>query len=541
MARKRFGPAFIATAAEDAKLVFQKLERGNWELRYEPAPKAIELAKRWNQKFIEPKEALLLAKGDTAKGVVTTYPLNTNAASPSFLLPKYDQLHAIELVGFTSDYGWYIFDDVDDVTFLDADDVTPLDTKDTSLLEEVDAADWDAENLAIFEDEYLTPGKESNADESDESESSWPRSLDELKEFFKELPSGFVRDPYFGLGLNYDLRFITDAVESIDGVRALVIIKGRKEQPAHAGSTYSISSKLFDEVRRAINRSHDAAVNFANSEKMAYANNTLLHPIDGAKYPLASPKYQKDSITRALGDTPQGQVRLSDSDQKVMVAAMKSAAKQLSRSKSREILELSNEIELVTLETLVERMRGMLSTKKSERDWQQFFQDNPFILRLAFGFPVLKMGDQVSVGGRKLDGSGDKIADFVVKAAATGNLGLIEIKTPQTGLLTSRRPYRADVYAPTWELSGAVSQVLDQANHLQRNLLTLKDNSDDYAIEAFAINAVVIAGRNPTEKAERKSFEFYRNSLRSVLILTFDELLYKLEQLHEVLRPAAGA
>ncbi|MCL4670390.1 DUF4263 domain-containing protein [Burkholderia pseudomallei] len=182
-------------------------------------------------------------------------------------------------------------------------------------------------------------------------------------------------------------------------------------------------------------------------------------------------------------------------------------------------------------------MANLLGKSKSERDWQQFFRDNPFILRLAFGFPVLKMGDQVSVGGRKFDGTGDKIADFVVKAAATGNLGLIEIKTPQTELLASKKVYRRDVYAPSWELSGAVSQVLDQANHLQRNLATLKDNSEDYSVEAFAINAVVIAGRNPTERAERKSFEFYRSSLRSVLVLTFDELLNKLQQLLEVLRP----
>lgn len=528
MARKRFGAAFIATEEEGAKLTFQKLQHGGWELGYEPSPKAVELAERFNEEFVKPKAPILLAKGDTPNGIITTYPLNTNAASYSFLQQKYAKLRAIQLVGFSYKHGWHGFDEVQDATAFDFDNSLSTDEEeDINLENESDDEDCDFE---IDDDEKI-----------EDSAISWPRGLSDVKWFLKELPSGLIRDPYFGLGLNYDLRFIIDTVESIDSVETLSIFKGRGVSPTYSGRTYSISAKSFDEIRRTINRTHSAALDFANSEKMTYANNALLHPIDGKKYPLANPKYQKDSITRALGEAPRGQVRLSDSDQKVMVAAMKGAAKQLSQSKSREILELSNEIELVTLETLIERMKGMLSTKKSERDWQQFFQDNPFILRLAFGFPVLKMGDQVSVGGRKFDGSGDKIADFVVKAAATGNLGLIEIKTPQTELLTSKKPYRRDVYAPTWELSGAVSQVLDQANHLHRNLLALKDNSEDHSIEAFAINAVVIAGRNPTEKAERKSFEFYRNSLRSVLILTFDELLHKLEQLHEVLRPTTDA
>jgi hypothetical protein len=328
-------------------------------------------------------------------------------------------------------------------------------------------------------------------------------------------------------------------VERIEGVDTLSIFRGQGESPRHDGSTYSISARRFDEVRKAINRTHEAAVSFANSEKAVYTNNVLLHPLDGAKYPLKGPTYKKDSIVRLLGLAPREDIQLSAADQQVVVSTIKRATKQLTRSKTREMLELSNEIELVTLEALVTRLKDMLDKRKDEGDWQQFFNDNPFILRLAFGFPVLKMGEQFSVGGRKFDGTGDKIADFAVKAVATGNLGLIEIKTPHTELLSKKTAYRRDVYAPSWGLSGAVSQVLDQANHLLKNLANLKENSEDYRVEGFAINAVVIAGRSPTERAECKSFEFYRNSLRSVVILTFDELLHKLEQLLEALRPTA--
>jgi hypothetical protein len=55
--------------------------------------------------------------------------------------------------------------------------------------------------------------------------------------------------------------------------------------------------------------------------------------------------------------------------------------------------------------------------------------------------------DQASIGGRKLSGSGEKIADFLVKNSLTNNTALFEIKTPQSKILNDK-PYRAGVYTP---------------------------------------------------------------------------------------------
>jgi hypothetical protein len=70
----------------------------------------------------------------------------------------------------------------------------------------------------------------------------------------------------------------------------------------------------------------------------------------------------------------------------------------------------------------------MVSKKLTESAWQRFFVDNPFVLCLAFRLPVVMLHGQVSVGGRRFSGSGDTISDFAVKAFASGNLSLIEIK-----------------------------------------------------------------------------------------------------------------
>ncbi|EXF95365.1 hypothetical protein HK44_026530 [Pseudomonas fluorescens HK44] len=50
-------------------------------------------------------------------------------------------------------------------------------------------------------------------------------------------------------------------------------------------------------------------------------------------------------------------------------------------------------------------------------------------------------------------------------AKATGNFALIEIKHPQLDLLG--KPYRK-TYAPSYELSGSVAQIISQHSHVQR-------------------------------------------------------------------------
>lgn len=281
----------------------------------------------------------------------------------------------------------------------------------------------------------------------------------------------------------------------------------------------------------------------ASHEKRAYAHNTLLTALDRVAYPERSRAYRKDAIVEAIGKSLGPSVALSTDDQEAVVRVTQAAARSLSRTKPTELLELNRKIEAVTLERLIERLKDMLTKKLKEAVWQGFFIDNPFVLRLAFGLPIMIVGDQLSVGGRKFSGVGDKISDFVVKAAASGNLALIEIKTPDT-LLLEATPYRGDLHAPGRELSGAVNQVLDQRYQSQKSIQSLKDNSGVWDIETYAVQGLVIAGRTPEptpeSKARLKSLELFRNSLKSVMIVTFDELLIKLEQLLEFLREPSG-
>jgi hypothetical protein len=101
--------------------------------------------------------------------------------------------------------------------------------------------------------------------------------------------------------------------------------------------------------------------------------------------------------------------------------------------------------------------------------------------------------------------------------------------------LLVKRPYRGGVYAPSEELSGAVAQVLDQRHQLQNDINSKKIASKAYDVFTYGVPCIVIAGRSPATDEEKKSLELYRNNLRDVIVITFDELLVKLKALHEFL------
>lgn len=133
-----------------------------------------------------------------------------------------------------------------------------------------------------------------------------------------------------------------------------------------------------------------------------------------------------------------------------------------------------------------------------------------------------------------------KIADYLFKNSLTNNVALVEIKKPSTKLLNARE-YRQGVFGPSKDLNGAVTQVLDQAYSLTKNLTGLKESSRQWDLESYAISCFVVAGRTPsaTDPAKQKSFELYRANSRSVTIVTYDEILERLRLLRDFLAPAA--
>ncbi|TBB59405.1 DUF4263 domain-containing protein [Rhizobium ruizarguesonis] len=179
---------------------------------------------------------------------------------------------------------------------------------------------------------------------------------------------------------------------------------------------------------------------------------------------------------------------LSKRDRRAAVRLVQGSVATLAKSEPQTLLALKSEIELVTLQQLIERFQEMLGKDLPEARWQEFLKSNPFILSMAFSAPAIMIQENAYVGGKQFYGCNGKFTDFLMATASSGNLALVEIKKPHTDLLTKTAYRGADVFPPSQELSGAVYQVLDQQSQLHKNLLTLKDEIQRSDIHAHSIH-----------------------------------------------------
>ena len=225
---------------------------------------------------------------------------------------------------------------------------------------------------------------------------------------------------------------------------------------------------------------------------------------------------------------------LSEIEQDKIVDLLSTNMEAISRNNVESLVRLRNDIEIVNLVVLIERYEKMLFEANDESVWQNFFCENPFILSLAFGYPIVKVQDQASIGGRRISGKGETIADFLVKNSLTSNAAIVEIKKPSEQIL-GKSEYREGLYPPSRALSASINQSLDQKYNFEKQIAIIKENSGINDLVSYAVNCCLVIGIMPSEKEKQKSFELFRGNSKNVEIVTFDELLEKIKNLKEFL------
>jgi hypothetical protein len=361
-----------------------------------------------------------------------------------------------------------------------------------------------------------------------------PKDEIELEAVLVHLPSGFGKDLRFGLLIPFEYRFILWGIKKLsENTTSIRFLDSYNESNQIKGSQYRMTLDTFDEMRRKLDRITERHNSRAMEEKEGFVSKVLRDGIDPSKYQYQPPVVRKNQIANLTQDGKVAPAKLTKRDKNAVVKVIEGNVDELVKDRPTEMMRLSAEIELVNLRQLIERFEEMLGKNLSEEAWQTFFNDNPFILSLAFSTPTIYVQENVYVGGTRMTREGAKLADFLYKSASTGNLAIIEIKKPNIQLLGG--VYRDEVFPPHQQLSGAVIQVMDQRSKLHRKFDGLKADGEDQDIQASAIQCAVVVGRTPEAKAERHSFDLYRYSLTSVTVLTFDELLGKLKEIEGVL------
>lgn len=207
----------------------------------------------------------------------------------------------------------------------------------------------------------------------------------------------------------------------------------------------------------------------------------------------------------------------------------------LSSLANENLQALTTSASLEGLKRVEARMRENLDNGKEEFWQQKVFNENQWVLAQIFSCPCTIYAQKAFVGGKSLDNKGGNVCDFIYRNKMTQNVALIEIKTPCTEIVG--KPYR-ETYSMSLDMSGAVNQVLNYRDELQKNFSTLtRDLEGADTVRAFSPKCVVVIGKISTLNAkQQKAFELYRNSFNNLTIITFDELHQKICDLMSVFK-----
>ena len=224
-----------------------------------------------------------------------------------------------------------------------------------------------------------------------------------------------------------------------------------------------------------------------------------------------------------------------DSFEKVTKADVESLSKVMETAPPSKISITSNfiktrdKINKVFIEDIITKFEHLMSSKiDNEKQWQKFFGENSWIFNHLFPFEVILRKQEAYVGGKTLENEEGRIVDFLFENGFKDNFALLEIKTHKKDLLKKLAYRKPDVFAYSDELSGGIGQCLDQKDTFLRDF-----GSKERIIDPKCI--LVVGLKSDLDEHQSKCFELLRSNQKNVDILTFDELLAKLNGLLKVI------
>lgn len=351
------------------------------------------------------------------------------------------------------------------------------------------------------------------------------------------LPQGMGAVIGYGLGFPRNYARLSYEVEDQTACKVLYLTD---KQTKIVGDVLQMNIDDFGSFIGTVDRHRDRASSVASRLNAIEAFNAVA-PASKRAFRALSPG--RLPITRAMGDVVSGQTDLDTRGRDELLLEAIAETKAAAHANAATLGRLRQDVDLVTLEVLVERFDAALhgAGRASERTWQSFFAQNFFALQQLLSSPVAYVEQQVEVKISNLRGSGLRRPDFLMVNTISRIAHLVEIKTPASKLMR-KSPYRgadgAEVHAPHGDLAGSVAQIQAQIESARTDLSQILSNTPNApAINTGIVRGVVIAGTFATlDPQQRQSFLRYRDGLVGVEILTYDEVLERLRGLHTALR-----
>jgi hypothetical protein len=190
-------------------------------------------------------------------------------------------------------------------------------------------------------------------------------------------------------------------------------------------------------------------------------------------------------------------------------------------------------------ETAIAEFEKALATEReNEAYWQDFFQRNTWILQAVFSAAVFILQGETYLGGKLpmgRQGKGGVATDFLASDESTKSFAVVDIKTPASELVgalyrgSGDSGFSNETYSIHPELSGGVVQVRNQIAVAVEDFSTTLGPGFD-GLNRIHPKGVLITGTlSDLSDRERESFNHFRQGLFSLTVITYDEVLRRLQ------------
>jgi hypothetical protein len=351
--------------------------------------------------------------------------------------------------------------------------------------------------------------------------------------FDGKLPVGIYKVFTFGYGFTKILYPLISYLNSSFKFDEVIIEKGGSDSIDTAGQKLYLTDT-------SLQRLHDAftALKNRHDEEKERAVVHQLHLLFPNEVAASAKTYVAGTLTSALSEWGNSLSEFNDSDKnaikdlfdKLTLLPKFFADKNL--SKTKEIID--NKFIQGALDEFNVLLDFKSDTTTLEKKWQSYLKKNSWIFSTLFAQPVILYKDEAYVGGKSIDNSNGKYNDFLIKNGLSNNVSFVEIKTHLTAVMEGKAYRGNDVFSYSKNLSGCISQVLNQRDNFQKEFFSFSHKNND--VQTFNSKALIIIGQFSNLSVQQKSaFELFRSNSKDVEILTFDELGIKIESLLKIM------
>lgn len=352
----------------------------------------------------------------------------------------------------------------------------------------------------------------------------------EFHGFGTKLPTGLIKSYKRGYGFTKNLKTFANYLDTELEIKKIIFVKTQLNAIDLKTKEITFNESTFGNINKIFN---DLAKKSTQEQELESKIN--LHTLFPKQITKPKTKYVANALTTTLANWGNSIDEFSAKDKE----AIKDLFEKLSLNTNfLDPAKLSNTKQYIDNKILTDAVQeysdlltSTLTITRLEKKWQAYLKINSWIFSSIFAQPIILFKDEAYVGGKDINNKNGKFSDYLMKNKLSDNVTFLEIKTHKTELLNAK-PYRGtDVYSVTEELSGCINQVLNQRDNFQKEYDHLKRKSKEN-FETINSKCIVIIGQHSLLTNEQKhSFELFRNNCKDVEIVTFDELLLKIQNI----------